>query len=194
MIGNGSRVFVAVSLLALLAGCNSTDTSGTLDVGTGTKAATATPAPMVQGTCPQVILRDGTSFFRSYAKGAKVLPDGTKDPDKLMYQVSLAETTRQCVQSNGNLVITVMAQGRVVTGPAGGPGTVTMPIRVAVVDGDTTIYSELTQFQQQVTAEQPSAQFIFTKADVTVPTNITDLAQVFIGFDEGPVKAPKKKK
>lgn len=181
MIGiNASRI-LAISLLAIVAGCNKTDSGGAIDA--GGSAAAPTPA-VVQGSCPQVFLLDGTAVYRTYAKGAK------DDPTKLAYQASLADTTRQCVQSNNALTMTVVVQGRVIAGPAGGPGTVNLPIRVASSDGNTTLYSELTQFPVQVTNDG-AAQFIFTKANVTIPGGAGNFAKVYVGFDEGP---PAKKR
>ena len=206
VIGNGFRFLIAGSILAILAGCNSTDTGGALDIATtpppasaGTPAANAQAAQatlpsVVQGNCPKVVLRDGTAFYRNYTKGAKVMPDGSKDPDKLMYQVSLAETTRQCSQTNGQTFVTVMAQGRVILGPAGGQSAITMPIRVAIVDQDATTYTDLQPFQISLNPGETTGQFVYTKTAVPLPANTSDLAQVFIGFDEGPVKGSKKKK
>jgi hypothetical protein len=205
VVGNGFRAMVAGVLLTSLAGCNSMGGSG-LSVAPEAKTATdlappamaaaqqGAPSAVVQGNCPRVVLRDGTAFYRNYAKGAKMLPDGSKEPDKLMYQVSLADTTRQCKQTDGQTTVTVMAQGRVIIGPAGAASPITMPIRVAIVDGAATTYTDLQPFQISLNPGETTGQFLYTKADVPLPAGSTDLAQIFIGFDEGPVKPAKKKK
>ncbi|ABR59393.1 hypothetical protein GOC91_10190 [Sinorhizobium medicae] len=177
MSGKVTRRVLAVSLLLAAAGCNKTQTGGAIDA--GGSAAAPTPA-VIQAACPPISLRDGTSSYRTYAKGAK------DDPSKIVYQASLANSTRQCVQSADKLTMTVVVQGRVVAGPAGGPGKVTLPIRVAATDGDTTLYSELTQFPVEVPAG--TTQFVFTKADVTLPAGAGAEAKVFVGFDEGPYR------
>lgn len=179
MFGKVSRRVLAVSLLAALAGCNKTQTGGAIE--SGGSASAATPA-VIQAACPQVTLRDGTSSSRTYAKGAK------DDPTKVVYQASLADTTRQCVQSEDALKVTVVVQGRVAAGPAGGPGKVTLPIRVAATDGEKTLYSELTQFPVEIPQGSASTQFVFTKADVTIPAGAGAEAKVFVGFDEGPYR------
>ena len=74
----------------------------------------------------------------------------------------------------------------------GGDGT--MPIRVAIVDGDTTTYTDLQPFEISLNPGETTGQFLYTKADVPQPAGMTDLAQIFIGFDEGPAKPAKKKK
>lgn len=182
VFGKVSRPVLAISFLAVLAGCNKTQSGGAIEA--GGSAAAPTPA-VVQAACPQVILRDGTSSFRTYAKGGK------DDPTKVIYQVSLADTTRQCVLSETAMTVTVVVQGRVVSGPAGGPGKVTMPIRVAATDEDKTLYSELVQHVVEVPATG-STQFVFTKADVTLPAGSGSNAKVFVGFDEGPPAKRKK--
>ncbi|MDK1384629.1 hypothetical protein ILFOPFJJ_02228 [Ensifer psoraleae] len=179
MFGKISRRLLAVSLLAVLAGCNQTQTGGAIE--SGGSAAAATPA-VIQAACPQVTLRDGTSSYRTYAKGAK------DDPTKIVYQASLADTTRQCVQSADALKVTVVVQGRVAAGPAGGPGKLTMPIRVAATDGEKTLYSELTQHPVEIPQGSASTQFVFTKADVTLPAGAGAEAKIFVGFDEGPIR------
>ena len=60
-----------------------------------------------------------------------------------------------------------------------------LPIRVAVVDNATTLYSELTQFEVDVPAEGVT-QFLFTKDNVAIPGGAGKQSKVFIGFDEGP--------
>jgi hypothetical protein len=175
------RRFLGISLLAVVAGCNQTDKPGDLAVttdpsGTATAAQQQTQTAIVQGACPQVYLRDGTAVLRRYAKGAK------DDPEKLLFQVTLADTTRRCVLSENQLVMTVMVQGRVVSGPAGSGETVNVPIRVAATDEDKTLYSELVQHPVATSA----GQFIFTQNNVTLPGGSGGFTKVYVGFDEGP--------
>jgi hypothetical protein len=184
VFGKISSRLLGISLLVVIAGCNKTDTGGAIDAGGG---ATAPTPAVIQGTCPQVYLLDGTANYRTYAKGAK------DDPTKIVYQASLADTTRQCVQNESQLVMTVVVQGRVVSGPAGGAGSVNLPIRVAATDGKNTLYSELTQYPVEVPAGVGTSQFIFTKTNVALPGGAGDFAKVYVGFDEGPVAGKKKK-
>ncbi len=189
MSGKIIRNLIAASVLAILAGCNSSDTGGALSLGLGNKAKTAAdPAQpvVVQGACPQLFLREGTAFYTLYAKGAKKTPDGQADPEKLRYQATLSQVSRQCRQSGSDLIMTVVAYGRLVSGPVGEPGTIALPIRVAATDGDATVYTELSQYQVALPSGQGSTQFIFSKADVVLPGGVGPLTKVFIGFDEGP--------
>jgi hypothetical protein len=180
VFGLNIRRFLGISLLAVVAGCNQTDNSNmgvTSDPsGVETAAQQQTQTAVVQGSCPQVYLRDGTAVLRRYAKGAK------DDPQKLLFQATLADTTRRCVLNESQLTMTVMVQGRVVSGPAGSGGTVNVPIRVAASDGSTTLYSELVQFPVNTEA----GQFVFTQANVTIPGGSGGFTKVYVGFDEGP--------
>lgn len=172
-----SRFVLPLSILTIIAGCS---TSGGGTPGTATPAVAT--APVVQGACPQVYLREGTAYHRVYAKG------GQDDASKVVYQGSLAETTRKCTINETNLNITVMAQGRLALGPEGKPGRIKLPIRVAVIDNESTLYSELTQFEVDVPPEGVT-QFLFTKDNVAIPGGAGKQSKVFIGFDEGPQKA-----
>lgn len=185
------RRFLGISLLAVVAGCNQTDKPAALGVtsdpsGVQAAAQQQTQVAVIQGSCPQVFLRDGTSVLQRYGKGAK------DDPQNLAYQVTLADTTRQCVLNESQLVMTVMVQGRVVIGPAGAPGTsVNVPIRVAVLDGTNSLYSQLVQFPVTIPADGSAGQFIFTQGNVAVPGGSGSFTKVYVGFEEGSAKKKK---
>lgn len=170
-----SRALAAVTLTTVLAGCT---TDGALNPDTPAQTA-AQSAAVVQANCPAVSLRDGTAYYRTYAGGAK------DDRDKVIYQASLADTTRACTKNDTTLTVTVMVQGRLVAGPMGKAGKIVMPIRVAVVDGDKVLYSELTKFEQTLDDPAQAKQFVFTK-DVPIQGDLGSLGRVYVGFDEGP--------
>ena len=175
------RRLAGISLLAVLAGCNQTENAGNMGVtADSTQQAQQQQAAVIQGSCPQIYLRDGTAVLRRSAKGAK------DDPSKLLYQVTLADTTRRCVMNESQLQVTVMAQGRVVMGPAGTAGsTVKLPIRVAATDEKQTLYSQLVQFDATIPADTGSGQFIFTH-NLTLPGGSGNFTKLYMGFDEGP--------
>jgi hypothetical protein len=185
------RRFLGISLLAVVAGCSQTDKPADLGVtsdpsGIETKTQQQTQVAVVQGSCPQVYLRDGTAVLQRYGKGAK------DDPQNLAYQVTLADTTRQCVINESQLVITVMVQGRVVAGPAGSGGQVTVPIRVAVMDTENTLYSELVQYPVTIPADTGASQFVFTQANIAIPGGAGGFTKVYVGFEDGPAKKKKR--
>lgn len=195
MAGKYVNLLSSLAALAVLAGCSSTDMSGTFNFG---KKKEEAPAPagntpvVVQGQCPVVYLREGTAVYTQYSKTQKRkkktdAPAPAQDPDTLVMQATLDQTTRQCFQTDQGLRITVVVHGRLVLGPAGKPGTsYNLPIRVAATDGDETLYSELSQFQVTLPPGQSTTQFVFTKENVVLTHNPGGLTRLFAGIDEGP--------
>ncbi|WP_245582444.1 PilZ domain-containing protein [Neorhizobium lilium] len=144
--------------------------------------------PVVQAYCPQVVMRDQDAIYRSYAKG------GQDNADKLLFQASLADATRQCTANETTMTINVVAQGRIVEGPAGAPGKATLPVLVEVLDGDKVIYSQKVAFPVEIPSG--GTQFIFNKQDVQIPNaqgGASRFTRVRLGFDTGPVKKPAKR-
>jgi hypothetical protein len=180
---NDSRFFTGFALAGFMlaaAGCQSGDRS---------KAADDLKPPAgkvleseLRAYCPSISLREGTSFFTTYAKG------GQDDPTKLIYQASISDVTRSCKQADGKLTMNVGVAGKVVPGPAGKAGTMTMPIRIVVLRGEEVLYSEL--HKHPVTVGSGSTQWLFNNPNVTIPIPPERNIQIFAGYDEGP---PKKK-
>jgi len=175
-------------------------------------------ASQLQAYCPKVTLRDGTAYFNTYAKGApqskkkkvdpelaaeaaaaaQPAPDGTivdpnKDPTKIIYQASISDVTRDCVRANGQLTMTIAVAGKIVPGPMFTPGTITMPIRIAVMHGPDVLYSQIHPYQIQVSDPSTATQFVFTDSNVVVPEPTARDYQAFAGYDEtAPAAADKK--
>ena len=51
----------------------------------------------------------------------------------MRYQGTIIRTARECHVNAGVMTMKVGVEGRIITGPAGGPGTVDVPLRIAVV-------------------------------------------------------------
>jgi hypothetical protein len=188
--GKPSLKFLSLSLLAILAGCNSSSPTGGLNV--TEPAAQPAATPVVQAYCPPVVLRDETAVRSAYVGNAK------DDAQKLIYRASLAEVTRACTANEQMMTINVVAQGRIVLGPAGKAGPTNLPLVVEVVDGDNVIYSQAISYPVTVPPEG-STQFVFSKADVTIPNSATTggsrFARVRLGFEEvGVAKSSRKKR
>lgn len=175
--------FAFAGFILTAAGCQSSDNSGQALDASGD--ASKPPQEKVleselRAYCPPVTLREGTAFYRTYAKGAK------DDPTKLAYQASISDVTRSCTRNNGMMTINIAAAGKVVTGPEGAAGTVTMPIRVAVVRGEEVLYSQLHKYQVNVAEKSAATQFVFNDPNVVIPIPEQGSVQVFAGYDEGP--------
>ncbi len=183
MVGTTARSLLSASLLAVLAGCNlSSPTSG---LAGAAPAATAQQdvTPVVQAFCPSVVMREETAIHRAYVRG------GQDNPEKLMYQASLADATRACTANETTITINVVAQGRIVAGPAVTAGQVNLPVLVEVVDGDNVIYSQTVGFPVELPTG--GTQFVFNKADVQIPNapgGASRFTRVRLGFDVGSSK------
>jgi hypothetical protein len=205
--GSVSRVLLSVALMAGLTSCNSLGFGSSESkepatqigvapqpaAGTAPSASAAEPvAPpttgpvYIAGKCPQITIRDEGAVFKTYAKGAK------DDPAQLAYQASLVQGTRQCTTDGTALNMTVVVQGRLVAGPMGGSGSVTLPIKVSVMDGETVLYSDTTNYQANIPAGEGSAQFLYTDNKVRVTGGAAGFVSVYVSFDQGPPAKPAK--
>ncbi|WP_309083666.1 hypothetical protein [Chelativorans sp.] len=129
--------------------------------------------------CPPVTLRDGTAFHTTYEGGAE------GDPDRVVYLSSIGETTRACKYGQGAGSITVAIAGKVVPGPRGRTGNVTMPIRVVLLRGSDVISTQLYRHPVTIRDTAGATQFILNVPDIPVPGGIDRGVQVMVGFDAG---------
>ncbi|UWU16529.1 hypothetical protein N2599_02820 [Rhizobium sullae] len=212
VFGKVSRLIVSVSVAALLASCNSLGVGGesksteaaqtngnaqimplapanpsssNTPIGTATNAQGAAQ-PVVQGTCPQIFMKDQDAIFRTYAKGK------TGDNSQIVHQAAIGDYTRQCTLNEQNLSMTVVAQIRLIAGPAGGPGRVTLPLRITAYDGQDVVSSEVVPFTAEIPAGQTAAQVLFRKDGFKLPVGSGALVRINIGFDQGQAAKTKK--
>ena len=142
--------------------------------------------------------------------GASTLTIGPTTGDNatmaLKYQGTFVRAARECSAANGNMVMRVGVEGRIILGPAGGPGQIDVPLRIAVVDervsGSKVIVTKLVHIPVTVTAE---ANTFFTHIEEGLsfpmpPPGDLDSYILYIGFDalaaepkEKPKPAPKPK-
>ncbi|HEY4193012.1 MAG TPA: hypothetical protein VGM46_10240 [Mesorhizobium sp.] len=192
-----------------VAGCQSGD-KGVLGIGGGGSQQakvedTRVKASDLMAYCPTITLRDGTAYFNTYANGAKKKVKKADDAEadaapaadaedqsaNIVYQAAITDVTRDCARNAGTLTMNVAVAGKVVPGPKATAGSITMPIRIAVLEGSQVIYSQLHQYKLQVTDMSAATQFVFSDPNVSVPEPSSKNYQVFAGYDEGP---PAKKK
>lgn len=130
--------------------------------------------------CPAVRIRAGTEAYRIY-KGKN-----RENPNELRYQASISKVARECSYVGQNLEIKVGARGWVITGPAGGPGQVRVPIRVAVQQGDCSRHFKLHKFETTVPAGDNKALFEFVDDTIVIPAPSSKNVRIYLGFDETP--------
>ena len=177
--GRGIRGALAIGGLLALAACQAAGTADVLDVSNSEETFTEAD---LRAYCPRVTLLEGTAFLRTYTSGNE------GNPDEVIHQAVISDVTRTCRYRDGQLYMTVAAAGRVVNGPQGSPGSINLPVRVAVRSGDNLPYSQLGRLD--VTMGGGATQFIYRDDQIVLPEPETRSLQVLVGFDEGPYDTP----
>ncbi len=131
--------------------------------------------------CPSITVLDGTSSYRTYV-GA----DQTNA--NVRYQFSMGEVARECTHSGKDLLLKVGVEGRVILGPAGSPGSFTVPVRIAVRhDGDgKAAAAKFYQVPATISGGEDATGFQVVSEPITVPfvsTNADDDYTILVGFD-----------
>ena len=108
----------------------------------------------------------------------------------LKYQGTFVRAARDCNVVAGQLVMKIGVEGRIIVGPAGGPGQVDVPLRIAVVDqttsGSNTIVTKLILIPVTVSPTDNGAMFTHIEDNLTFPLPSSaelDDYIVYIGFD-----------
>jgi hypothetical protein len=207
------RVGAALGLVVLLAGCSSydslfvskpsaattsssssfSDRFNNILLGTPATAVAEGGAPPPELDCPTVEIRQGASTFSQSAQdGSNAL--------SLRFQANFVKTARECALRGTNVTMKVGIQGRVIVGPAGNPGPVTLPVRLAVVKEGLepkTIWTKFYSVPVTVPPGQPNALFTQVEEDLTVPMPSSkefDQYVIYVGFDpEGGALEQKKR-
>jgi hypothetical protein len=133
----------------------------------------------VQIDCPTIEVQDGTASVRTYT--------GEQGNANVRYQFSLGDIARECSKNGDNLVLKVGAEGRVLLGPAGAPGSFTVPIRIAVRNDATqkVVFSQLNRVAAAIPAGGTDTAFTYVSDPFSVPFVAHPDADytVLVGFD-----------
>jgi hypothetical protein len=157
-------------------------------------AAPSSNQASVDFDCPKV----------DYRQGAATLTVNDSKADNqalsLKYQASFVKTARECEIRANMVTMRVGVQGRVVVGPAGGPGTVTVPLRYALVrEGidPKVLWTKLFVLNVAVPDTQLNVPFTHIEEEMTVPVppqDELDAYVIYIGFDPDGLKPAEKPK
>ncbi len=146
--------------------------------------------------CPGVEVRTGAATLLIGSK------PGEGEPSALdvKYQGSIIRTARECQINSGMMTMKVGIEGRIITGPAGGPGNVDVPLRIAVVREGITPQPIVSKFARvPVTIGSSVERATFTHVDPTItfplPTPLADIDAyvVYVGFDATALQQEKPK-
>ena len=159
---------------------------------TEAQALAATAADPTQD-CPVADIRSGASTLPFNA-------GRDASPNTLRYQATIARLARECAVRGTSMTIKVGVQGRVVVGPAGGPGQIDVPLRYALVQEGPepkTILTKFYRFPVAIAEGQNSVPFLHIEEDITftVPSRTAlEAYVVYVGFDPAAAKDPPAKK
>jgi hypothetical protein len=142
--------------------------------------------------CPGVEQRQGAATMAVNNPGAE------NTALSLRYQASFTQTARECIVRGNNLTIKVGVQGRVVIGPAGGPGSINIPLRYALVREGAepkTLWTKLFMVPVTIPDNQLNLPWLHIEEEMTVPRPSDaeiEAYVIYIGFDpEGAGAKPK---
>ena len=198
--------WAAVVLVGLLGGCSTIENVvgpiGNVGLGDIFKQGPATDDPNnpkpnqttqvnADEDCPGALVRQGASAWAQN--------DG-QGPANVRYQASVIQIARECAILGSTMTIKVGVEGRLVVGPKGGPGTVTVPIRIAVVQEGPQPRPVISKFYAvQVNVTQGATQVPFTHVDddLTFPLPADKNLEkyvIYVGFDPQGAPPPAKAK
>jgi hypothetical protein len=155
------------------------------------------PQPVAGATpdveCPYIEIREGASTLT-------IGTGGDNAAMSLKYQGTFVRAARQCSVAAGQMVMKVGVQGRIILGPAGGPGQIEVPLRIAVVDeapsGTKPIVTKLIHIPVAVASPTDNPTFAHVEEGLSfpLPTRSDQLEHyiVYIGFD--PLAAENQQK
>lgn len=215
-----SAVIAALTLACLCAGCSTERIFGSSSTPDGSTASASAPSMKdriadlfgsskssgdtagsggaaispVDLECPTMDVRLGASTMTIPPAG------GEGGAMALRYQGTIGQMARECKVTSGVMRMKVGVQGRILLGPAGGPGKLDVPMRYAVVkEGPEpkTIVSKYYKIPVTIADGQTQVPFTHIDEDISYPMppgNDIDAYVVYVGFDPvGEKPAPAKK-
>ena len=145
--------------------------------------------------CPRVDIRMGASTLT-------IGPTGDKAALSLKYQGTFARVARECAVVDGNMVMKIGVQGRIIVGPAGGPGQVDVPLRLAVVQeapgGTKPIVTKFIRIPVTIGPNEGYTTFTHIEEAMSfplpTPTALLDDYIAYVGFDPLSAEAEDQQK
>ncbi|WP_156323483.1 hypothetical protein [Bosea sp. AAP35] len=182
---------LALPLLCLgLAGCGSSGSSSgqpsaMQTLGNVVMFQSTTPPPADQLPtdeederliCPEVIIADG---------GAAVRAQSGPDSGSLRHQISILNVARECTPTgNGGFRLKVGVEGRILLGPAGGPGTYGATLTTLVTRGSTQVARRAARVGGTVASGQGGTDFSHVEDGIVVPAGRSDV-EIIVSLGSG---------
>jgi hypothetical protein len=209
--GDRASIGAWLALMLLAGGCSagsgvgapsasdsSSESSGLIGsffAGSSARSPQAVAGAQPDVNCPRVEVRMGASTLT-------IGPTGDKAAMSLKYQGTFARVARECAVVDGNMVMKIGVQGRVIVGPAGGPGQVDVPLRLAVVQetpgGSKPIVTKFIRIAVIIGPNEGYATFTHIEEAMSfplpTPTALLDDYIAYVGFDPLSAEAEDQQK
>ena len=140
--------------------------------------------PPEEVDCPVITVREGASTLTIHASSRE------QSAMTLRYQGTIGRTARECRIVARTLQNKIGIEGHIILGPAGGPGRLDVPLRLAVVrEGPQPVTITTKTYRIPVTIEPGATNVPFVQIDdelaVPLPANLSELEAyvIYVGFD-----------
>jgi len=131
--------------------------------------------------CPSLDIANGDRSVTFNAPGT------AGDALGVMHRGEITNSARECVPAPSGLTVKYGFSGRVLLGPKGKPGTLTLPAKVTVVDGGrTTVKTEKLRVVVNVPAGSTAGYFSEVR-EIVLPIAPGARYRVYVGFDQSAV-------
>lgn len=194
-VSRTAGALLAVGSALMLAACNSPGggkVESTLDPLQAQQSRGTDPAAGevldLRAYCPKTVMRAGTETYDVYPD--KIKADDPERDRKLRFRATITDVVRECNYAGPLLNMKVGVAGRLLSGPGGETGVFTMPVRVAVTQGDTVLYSRLHDIQGEIPPGRTNSSFSFVDGAVSIPKPQQENIIVYVGFDELRIDLP----
>jgi hypothetical protein len=141
----------------------------------------AQPEELEVDTCPRVEVRQEAEHYSMY------VPRQPLDAKNLRYEAVFSKTARQCDFRSDYIAIRYGFAGRVIVGPAGGPGEVTLPVRVVFAGKhDAVVWSKQLKITVAVPPDAGSQFFTHVGDDLVYQLRFGEKLndfRIYVGFD-----------
>lgn len=191
----GRRLLPALSLLMFAAACgDATPLQDFRDSNTALLAflmGTGGPPPdrgKAKGNdeeiliCPEIVVRQNEVYYDFYA------PNALHDPKNVRYQAVISKKARQCDFRPDYIAIKLGFAGRVLVGPAGGPGEVTLPVRAEFAGkGDKVVWTKTYKIKVTLPPNSESQFFAHVTDDLVYQLRYgekLDDFRIYVGFEK----------
>ncbi len=185
MLSQLTRLIGVTALAATLAGCSMGSMfSGGDDARFAEVSASqqqiaqgaSSAIPAIATECPPIRVRENAGTWRVFTGNR------TSDPQALRHQGVIDRISRNCVVGNGVITVQMGAVGRVILGPSGQAGNISVPLRFAVERDGLAVFSQ--RYDIAVAASASSTnEFSHTVENVTIPYVGGETINIWVGFD-----------